>query len=233
MKLIKNYIKYLIGNSSLKIIYDHLKYNRKYKTNGVYIGFETVIRNSNLKKDVYISDNCLIQKCTIGEKTYVNSNTNINNAEIGNFCSIGSNVQIGVGNHPTYMISTHPTFYSNNKAFKTYADKMYYLNESEPIKIGHDVWIGSNVCILNNISIGNGSILAFGSVITHDVPDFAIVAGVPGRIIKFRFSEEDVKLINASNWWNFDSALLSKNFIKMHNLQDFKTWINEIEKIAK
>jgi acetyltransferase-like isoleucine patch superfamily enzyme len=228
--MLKNYIRFFIANSRLKKIYHHLKYYQKYNKDGIQIGFETVIRNTTLKKDVYISDNCLIQNSTLGKNTYINKQTNIISAQIGNFCSIGSNVQIGVGNHPIDMISTHPAFYANNKAFITYADKMYYLKELEPIKIGNDVWIGSNVCILNNVTIGNGSIIAYGSVVTRNVPDFAIVAGVPARIVKFRFSEEEIKFINKSKWWDIDTSILSNEFKKMHNIQNFKDWINESEK---
>lgn len=71
------------------------------------------------------------------------------------------------------------------------------------IKIGNDVWLGKNVIITNGVNIGNGVIAAAGAVITKDVPDYAVVAGVPARIIKYRYKEEQIKELNKIAWWNW------------------------------
>lgn len=69
--------------------------------------------------------------------------------------------------------------------------------------IGHDVWIGKNVIISNGANIGNGVIAAAGAVITKDVPDYAIVGGVPARIIRYRYTPEQIGTLNRIQWWNW------------------------------
>ena len=135
-----------------------------------------------------------------GRCTYYASNLTIENPRqtvIGNFCSIGKNVQLGHGEHPKNFLSTSPYFYYDSLKWKkpqtkSYNNFWYY----EPIVIGHDVWIGDNVFVKNGIKIGNGAIIGACSVVTHDVPPYAIVAGVPARIIRYRFDEKTIKFIS-------------------------------------
>jgi serine acetyltransferase len=73
------------------------------------------------------------------------------------------------------------------------------------------VWIGANSVILSGISIGNGAIVGAGSVVTKDIPDFAIVAGNPAKVIRMRFNEEEIAHINALQWWNWDIDTIRQN----------------------
>ena len=134
-----------------------------------------------------------IEDCIIGKHTYISSQCSILHARIGNFCSIGNNVQIIFGDHPTkQFVSTHPAFYSKNPVsgvsfvrenkfceFK-YVDK----NKHYMLEIGNDVWIGANAVILRGVKIGNGAVIAAGAIVNRNVPDYAIVGGVPARYIK-------------------------------------------------
>ena len=70
------------------------------------------------------------------------------------------------------------------------------------IKIGNDVWIAENVTIIGNVNIGDGAIIAFGAIVTHDIPPYAIVGGVPAKIIKYRFSQEIIDELLELKWWN-------------------------------
>ena len=128
---------------------------------------------------------------------------------------------IGVRKHPTDMISTHPAFYANNKAFETYADRMY-CDELPNIEIGNDVWIGSKSTVLGNIRIGDGAVVAYGSVVTKDVPPYAIVGGVPARIIKYRFDKEIIDRLLEIKWWELSDDFFKKYFRLTHKpyLQD-------------
>ncbi|MBJ2172616.1 CatB-related O-acetyltransferase [Aureibaculum sp. A20] len=147
----------------------------------------------------------------IGNHSYVNSKTSVNRTSIGKFCSIGSNVVFGLGKHPTTIISTHPAFYSNNKSFKTFADKVYF-KEYENIKIGNDVWIGYNSIIMDGVNIGNGAIIAAGAVVTKDVKPYEVVGGVPARHIKYRFTHDMINLIEKTEWWNNDEDFFKDNY---------------------
>ena len=202
-------------------IYHHWRLLNQYKSKRTIIGFGAVVRDSQFGYDVYIGNNTNIYNSTVGDHTYFNSNCRVTDARIGKFCSFGSNVKIGIGSHPQNFVSTHPSFYANNKGFKTFADKMYFKEERGLINIGNDVWIGSDVSILNNINIGHGAIIALGSVVTKDVPDYAIVGGIPARIIKYRFSEEKIKSLLAIKWWNFNREKIQKIYIDFHDTELF------------
>ena len=116
---------------------------------------------------------------------------------VGAFCSFAPGTDV-VENHPIAYISTHPfLYYGGDKDTK---GENYKL---EKINIGNDVWLGRNVIITNSSNIGNGVIAGAGTVITKDVPDYAVVAGVPARIIRYRYTEEQIEALNKIAWWNW------------------------------
>ena len=121
------------------------------------------------------------------------------NAKIGKFVSIGKNSLIGAGMHPLDYISTHPCFYNEEINAK-----------NSPVIIGNDVWIGQNVFIKPGVKIGNGAVIGINSVVTKDVPDYAIVGGAPAKFIRYRFSEKIIKELLASKWWEFSLEEITK-----------------------
>lgn len=148
---------------------------------------------------------------TIGRYTYF-ADSKISRATIGAFCSIGPGVRIGgLGDHPTNMLSTHPAFYSNQKQCgNSFVNKMYF-DESRHTHIGNDVWVGANALILDGVTVGDGVIIAAGAVVVSDVPSYAIVGGVPAKIIKYRYSPEDIEKLITIKWWDWDLNILNDN----------------------
>ena len=80
------------------------------------------------------------------------------------------------------------------------------------IEIGNDVWLGRNVIITNGSNIGNGVIAGAGAVITKDVPDYAVVVGVPARIIRYRYTEKQIKKLNKIAWWNWSDDVIRERY---------------------
>lgn len=118
---------------------------------------------------------------------------------IGRFCSFAPGVRIGGLNHPVYWVTTHPILYNRNYGFTE--DKTI---KSKPVVIEDDVWVGFNAIILGGVKIGKGAVIGAGSVVTKDVPPYSIVAGNPAKVIKYRFSSEEISALNDINWcsWN-------------------------------
>lgn len=145
----------------------------------------------------------------IGRHTYV-VNARIVRSDIGSFCSIGPEVNIGgLGSHPAKWISTHPVFYSTIKqSGKTFANKDLF-GELKNNRIGSDVWIGARSLILDGIQIGSGAIVAAGSIVTKDIPPYAIVGGVPATIIKYRFSADVISSLLDWQWWLLSDEVLA------------------------
>lgn len=149
-----------------------------------------------------------------GKFSLVNAWSTINEADIGNYVSIGEYVRINVFNtHPIDWLSTHP-FQVNDAHFSDvpgYRDIHRIARAWHPGKmlIGHDVWIGSHAKLLNAVSIGIGAVVGAAAVVTDDVPPFAIVGGVPARVIRYRFDEKTITRLLASRWWELDPWRLS------------------------
>ncbi len=116
---------------------------------------------------------------------------------IGRYVSIGPDVRVFRRDHPTNCLSTHPFFYN--------ASLGYIRQDAIPLQsleIGHDSWIGARVVITPGCKkIGLGGVVGAGAVLTRDVPDFAIVGGVPARLIKMRFNDDVCDKIRVSQWW--------------------------------
>ena len=147
--------------------------------------------------------------------------------KVGAFCSFAYGVDV-VMNHPVDMISTHPfLYYSTEKAgiYKEYddnADQQWYFPGVSPrgaytyrdrrITIGNDVWLGRNVIITNGADIGDGVIAGAGAVITKSVPDYAIVGGVPARIIRYRYSSKQIAALKKIKWWDWDDDIIRERY---------------------
>jgi len=215
--LIKNPISLWIGKLINAKLLEWKNRDKKLK-----IGYLSYARKSSFGMFNTLQDNVSLNNVNIGDYSYVSFNTSISKTEIGKFSSIGPNCRIGLGKHPSdTFVSTHPAFFSSTKrAQMTFSDKNYF-KEMENIKIGNDVWLGANIIVLDGLNIADGVIIAAGSVVTKDIPAYAIVGGVPARIIKYRFKEETIKKLLEFKWWNKDIAFLKKNFKNFHNINSF------------
>ncbi len=157
-------------------------------------------RFSWLNCDVDVSENDVL----IGHSSYCLSD--MSHASCGNYCSIGMGSDIGLSQHPVDRLTTHPaTYVPDAWPFDRFPIRRTpYADVWRPVSIGHDVWIGSGALVMGGVSIGTGAIVAAGAVVTHDVPPYAIVAGVPAKVLRYRFDPATVDALLASRWWEYD-----------------------------
>lgn len=157
---------------------------------------------------------------SIGRCSYVGENSSLQCARIGRFTGIAPGVCNARGKHPTHtFVSTHPAFFSTRKQVgisyveKNLFEEIEYIDDEKKfcISIGNDVWIGTNATLVGNITIGDGAIVAAGAVVTKDVPPYAIVAGVPAKILRYRFTEEEIAFLMKLQWWEKDEAWIAEN----------------------
>ncbi|WJM98395.1 CatB-related O-acetyltransferase [Pseudomonas defluvii] len=142
---------------------------------------------------------------SIGANTYIRSDCHLHFvSSVGRFCSIGSGAVLGQEKHthPADWLSSHPFQFTNT-------DWVYEPKVDHAV-IGHDVWIGHSAMIMEGVNVGTGAIIATRALVTHDVPPYAIVAGMPAKVIRYRHSPEIIDGLLKSEWWNLGLSELKR-----------------------
>jgi|GEM_PF-3295090 virginiamycin A acetyltransferase len=134
---------------------------------------------------------------------------------IGKFCSIAVDVKILLGGEHHYdYVSTYPF----NKLFlNDLPNAIKDRRTKGDVIIGHDVWIGRDVLIMSGVKIGNGAVIGAGAIVSKDVPSYAIVAGNPAKIIKYRFDTDTIEKLNELSWWNWKDEVIENNVASLMN----------------
>ncbi|MEP0356629.1 CatB-related O-acetyltransferase [Paraglaciecola sp.] len=163
---------------------------------------------------------------SIGAFSYLVPGSNLEASSIGRFCSIGTGVRIMGQSHPTDRVTSSTWTYGNNikniilEDFGCTPIQNYKVPNESGICIGNDVWIADNVTFKRNLKVGHGAIVAANSLVTKDVPPYAIVAGNPAKIVKYRFDEESITDLMSCNWWDKSPKFLSQ--YDLSNVEKFK-----------
>jgi len=132
--------------------------------------------------------------------------------KIGKFCSISWNVTIYLGgNHRTDWIALYPFAGREHDRWPDVEGVDSYLTGKGDVTIGNDVWIGSDVIILSGITVGDGAAIGAGSVVTADVEPYSIVAGNPAKLIKKRFSDDQIERLLEIRWWDWPVERVRQN----------------------
>lgn len=149
-----------------------------------------------------------------GKYSGMNENCFVARATVGAYCAFGARTAINPFNHPTDWLSInefqyHPNSFDWVPEYREFDRLERTPDMFEHVTIGNDVWTGHNVNILPGISVGDGAVIGAGSVVTKDVPPYAIVAGVPAQIRRMRFAERTIERLLRLKWWNLELSELS------------------------
>lgn len=170
---------------------------------------DSVVLESRLGCYVDIEKRNLIRNAEIGDMSYTGADTSILWACIGKYCSISRMVDIGGNEHDYRSASMMPEYRFENKLM----GKLRKHPQEEKISIGNDVWIGAGAIILRkkDLTVGDGAVIAAGAVITKSIPPYAIAAGVPARVISYRFPEETIGFMLRLKWWDWSFEKVKEN----------------------
>ena len=200
---LRNYLRRI---STMKN-YDVLLHKGSDGTNTIFEG-KNILRSNTKLNDSFC-----------GYATTISENTKLRKVSIGKYCSLGQNVTNALGMHPSRtFVSTHPSFYAPSEERLSFTNeilfqKYVYVDEDCKYltKIGNDVWIGNNVTLFDGVEIGDGAIIGTGAVVTKNIEPYAIVGGIPAKLIRYRFTNSQIEQLLEIKWWNKDVKWIKEN----------------------
>lgn len=174
--------------------------------------------NTRLERPSKIEPRSTVINSDFGKYSYCGYGCKIVNCSIGNFVSIADHVVIGGASHPLSWVSTSPAFYKGKDSIPKNLATLEYDSSPQFTNIGHDVWIGEGAYIKGGVRVGNGAVIGMNSVVTKDVPPYAIVAGCPASTIRYRFDDSTIQRLQRSKWWDY----------KIEDLQNYSRYMNDV-----
>ena len=175
------------------------------------------VRDSRFGAYCEVGARTKVAECSFGDYSYIVNDADIIYATVGKFCSIAAHTRINPGNHPLERVAlNHFTYRSSAYGLGEDDADFFQWRRDHHVTLGNDVWIGHGAILLPGVSVGNGAAIGAGAVVSKDVPPFAIVVGVPGRVLRHRFAPEIVAALERIAWWDWPHGRLAEG------MQDFR-----------
>jgi phosphonate metabolism protein (transferase hexapeptide repeat family) len=175
------------------------------------------VETSHLGVWTEISAHTYLSDSSLGDYSYVMEYCQIVNSSLGKFCSVASFVRLNPSNHPLKRPTSHHfTYRAAMFDFGEDDDEVFVWRKSNPVTIGHDVWIGHAATVMPGVTIGNGAAIGSSAVVTKDVEPYTIVAGVPAKVLRPRFADGIAEKLETIQWWNWSHKMLRER------LSDFR-----------
>lgn len=224
--------------------YIYTRKQNKLKACQIHYHTEIDLKTEFEGKNVILSGVGL-QDCRLGYGSYIGNDTILYKTDIGRFCSIADHVSIIFGEHPSSkFVSTNQAFYfKSGVGGYSYVNQDYWFPEqtypsADKEKdryciIGNDVWIGKKVMMKSGVKIGDGAIIATGAIVTKDVEPYSIVGGVPARLIRYRFSREEIEWLQNLKWWEKGEDWWEKYAQYFHDIEKLKEKVEVDEQYKK
>jgi len=187
----------------------------------VVIAKNAKVSASHLKYYSRLKEYTELHSSVLGEYSYISQFSIVNKSNIGKFCSIANGCYIGLWEH-NRQVSTHSFYLYEHSGGFVEGYKNYDRDDIET-KVGNDVWIGANAIVMKGVVIEDGAIIGASAVVTKDVPAYSIVVGNPAKVIKYRYSKEDIAWLLRLEWWNFSREKL-KDIIQKDGFSNFDTF---------
>ncbi len=170
----------------------------------VVVGDDSIVFNSKLSRGCTIARRNVISNTIMGQGSSTQNNTTIRYAKVGKYCAIARNVTIGAPNHEMNRLAMAELDY----VFEEESKEPMKTFETLSCSVGNDVWVAAGAHVLRGVQVSDGAVIAANAVVTKDVPPYAIIAGVPGKIIGYRFPESIVERLLQLKWWDLKKVQL-------------------------
>ena len=182
-----------------------------------------IVRDCRFGRYTQVGEQSRMEDCLLDDYAYLQHYCDLMSVDIGKFANIAAMVRINPGFHPMERPTLHhftyrPTMYGMGE--QDDAD-FFQWRRRQRVVIGHDTWIGHGAVIMPGVRIGNGAVVGSNSVVTKDVPPYAIVAGVAAKVIRQRFPRAIAEAIEATAWWDWDHDTLTERLADFRDMRTF------------
>jgi hypothetical protein len=166
--------------------------------------------NCELGRYTEVAERCSLSETRLGDYSYIMQDGMVWAAEIGKFANIAAYVRINATKHPTWRATLHHFTYRSNDYWPDSAreESFFDWRRDNKVVVGHDVWIGHGAVLLPGVKVGNGAVIGSNAVVTKAVAPYTIVAGVPAKLIKFRFYDDVCERMDELAWWDWSHERL-------------------------